>query len=94
MWHSLVALGLGAMMWMFAGISIPKENPITKIFLWISECEYGIYLWHLVLIITLIEKSPFIQELLNTGYRKTVYALLTVLSVVSDGTLWEAQTAL
>lgn len=80
-WHSAVALVLGVMMWMFAGISIPKENPITKGLLWISKCEYGIYLWHLVMINTLIAKSPFINELLTAGYRKTVYIIFTVLSV-------------
>ncbi len=81
-WHSAVALVLGVMMWVFAGISIPKENPLTKGLLWISRYEYGIYLWHLVMINTLVAKSPFINQLLTAGYRKTVYIIFTVLSVV------------
>lgn len=82
LWHSAVALVLGVMMWMFSGIAIPKENVITKGVLWISKYEYGIYLWHLVMINTLIAKSPFVNQLLTAGYRKTVYIIFTVLSVI------------
>lgn len=93
-WHSLVALLIGSLMWMFGGIAIPKENPLVKGVLWIAKYEYGIYLWHLVMINTCITKAPFISQLLTAGYRKSVYLLFGVLSVITGYVMSKAAEGL
>ncbi|MDE5873309.1 MAG: acyltransferase, partial [Lachnospiraceae bacterium] len=48
-WHSMVAVALGIVMYGFAFLKY-KYFIISKLLKWIAKYEYGIYLWHLVII--------------------------------------------
>lgn len=82
-WHSLVAIATGVLL---VGLSVLRNRERCKIyqfFLWIAKYEFGIYLWHLVLIRNLIEASGFIVKLIELGHTWLIYAILTVLSVIT-----------
>lgn len=67
LWHSEVAVCIGLIMLFAYYIGGQNQNFVSKILLWISKYEYGIYLWHLLIIDNLIQNSPMIQEMLASG---------------------------
>lgn len=84
-WHSEIAIALGVTMLGFSMISIPESNWLVKIILWISEIEYGVYLWHLPLFYSLVSGSGWIQGLLAMGQRKIVILVLISIAIVVGG---------
>jgi peptidoglycan/LPS O-acetylase OafA/YrhL len=48
--------------------------------LWISRYEYGIYLWHLMIIDNLLERAPIIQNLNNAGHKIVLTLIFIVIS--------------
>ena len=80
-WHSGVAVALGFLMTGFSAVPINFKNIFSRAVLWIASYEYGIYLWHLVMFNNLIEKAPFIQQLIASGCRKVVFIIFMVLAI-------------
>ncbi len=80
-WHSLLAAGMGIVLFFASYIHCNRNNVIVKALLWISKYEYGIYIWHLLMINNLLGKSEWIQGLLNSPYPKTVYLIFIMLSI-------------
>lgn len=48
--HSFLAVSLGIIMLAFTYFPLKKENPLVRILCWIAKYEYGIYIWHLIII--------------------------------------------
>jgi len=69
-------------MYFFANIKLPLENPILKALLFISKYEYGIYIWHLLMINALCNNSEFIMQYI-VWQRKITYVILLGLSIAS-----------
>ncbi len=80
-WHSSLAIGIGIVLFFASYIHCNRDNVIVKALLWISKYEYGIYIWHLLMINNLLGKSEWIQGLLSSPYPKTVYLIFIMLSI-------------
>lgn len=80
-WHSLIALMIGGIMMGISFISLDFIRPVRTILLWISKYEYGIYLWHLLLINILLAKSELIVKLVQNGVWVVLYVLMIGLSI-------------
>ncbi len=81
-WHSVIVICLAIICIGFSKIRISKENIITKIFLWIAKYEYGIYIWHLLIIDSILGASAWINNQLAIGHNWMVYFILMVISIV------------
>ena len=82
-WHSLVALAAGVLILAFAYFPFGSNGIIVRMFRFLSEYQYGIYLWHLVVINNLLSASGFVAELRNKGYILLLYLVLCVVSVIT-----------
>lgn len=80
-WHSIVAIMIGIFLYAVSYIEFDNSRKLYRAFLWLSKYEYGIYLWHLVIIRNLIENASFVSSLMNRGYYKVLYMIFIVLSV-------------
>lgn len=80
-WHSLLALVLGGILFFFVQCPMPFQY-LEKGLLWISKYEYGIYIWHIVLIYNLLGKSAFFQLLANKSYILFTTSIL-IISVIT-----------
>lgn len=81
-WHSLLTLSIIGIM---LGISFIPLNQIKVLYrfgLLIAKYEYGIYLWHLLLIHNLLEKAPIINILIQEKAYLLLTLLFTALSIV------------
>jgi peptidoglycan/LPS O-acetylase OafA/YrhL len=56
---------LGNFVWNFAQY---KFKRMSAVLIWISKYEYGIYLWHLVIMNNLYENSPWFQYWADKSY--------------------------
>lgn len=81
-WHSVLAIILAFMMYFFSNIKLPEENWLVKFLFFISKYEYGIYIWHLLLINALCSNSEIIMQLVAFK-RKITYVILLMLSIAS-----------
>ena len=81
-WHSLLVLALVLIAVSFAQIGIDKNNFCVRIFLWISKYEYGIYVWHLLIINSILSVSPWIWEQINAGRHWMIYAIFMAISIL------------
>lgn len=79
-WHSLLAISLCIIMFGFSLLSVSERNPITKVLLWLSDVEYGVYLWHLPLFFNLVGGPGVVAGLLEKGY---VWLTIIVIIVIS-----------
>ena len=77
-WHSVLALILAGILFCFNRCPFPFKY-IKKFLLWLSKYEYGIYIWHIVLIYNLIGKSPLFQLIRS----QTFYMFTVVILIVS-----------
>lgn len=82
LWHSIAAVLLGLILFCFSCVRISYTNVVSRLLLWISDYEYGTYLWHLMMFNNLIAGAPIIVSLLEAGCRKTVYVILMVLALL------------
>lgn len=64
-WHSLLSIGIAGILLCISLININVDNLIIKGFIWLARYEYGIYLWHLVIIRNLIEKSGLYKQIIQ-----------------------------
>lgn len=67
LWHSEVAICIGCIILFAYYIGGENKNYICKVLLALSKYEFGIYLWHLLIIDNLMQNSPLIQQWLNFG---------------------------
>ena len=58
-WHSILAIILVLLMYYFSLLKLNYNTFVMKRLLWISKCEYEIYLWHLIMFNNLIGKAPY-----------------------------------
>lgn len=80
-WHSCCATILGGIM---LGISYLKTHETVyfyKKLIQLSHYEYGIYIWHLIIIRNFIDHSPWIQTCLNRPHIEWLYFLLIATSI-------------
>ncbi len=80
-WHTLIAAAIGVFLYAVSYIECDSSKRLYRAFLWLSKCEYGIYLWHLVIIRNLIENVSFVSSLMNRGYYKTLYIIFICISI-------------
>lgn len=96
-WYSCLALVLCVIVWNFAKCNFKRHS---RILLWISKYEYGIYLWHLVIIRNLFSSSLWIQELEKTSIVCFILVMIVLSCVagfistigVEDGIMKKFQT--
>lgn len=67
LWHSEVAVCIGLIMFFAYYIGGKNTNIVSKGLLWLSKYEYGIYLWHLLIIDNLLQNSSAIQTMVQKG---------------------------
>lgn len=80
-WHSLTAAVLCFVMSCTIGIDTLAQNIIGKFLLWMSKYEYGIYIWHLLIINNLLNNSQLIQNIQNISR----LSLIPILGVITIG---------
>lgn len=90
-WHSFLALGLGIIMFFCSMIQCNPENRFVKSILLLSKYEYGIYLWHILIINNLIVNSGIVQAIMNSRWPKLVY-LIFIVTAVFVGSLLSRMT--
>ena len=81
-WHSLVGITIGGIMCGISFVSFDFIKPIKSMLLWISKYEYGIYLWHLMLINNLLAKSEFIIMLKEKNIQIFYYVFVMGLCIL------------
>ena len=64
-WHSLLAICIGIILFYVSNMKINEGNIIVKLWLWLSKYEYGIYLWHIVIIRNIINNSALYQQIVS-----------------------------
>ncbi len=79
LWHSMIAIVLFLQMWGMSSIELGSNNYLHKFLMLISKNEYGIYLWHLLLITNLTAKTQITSYMRGMRSTLAVYLLLIVL---------------
>ena len=82
LWHSQVAISIGSIMLCSCYLGVTHRNIFSRGMLWLSKYEYGIYLWHLIIIDNLIQYSSMIQGMLVGEKYFAVEILFIIISVV------------
>ncbi len=85
LWHNITAFLLGIMVWISININLVFPKWIEKIMLFIAKYEYGIYIWHLVIVNNLYSKSPIIKAIADKGYWE--FAILMLMITIGAGYL-------
>lgn len=85
MFHSISALVLVILLWGWASIDIHDNNPLVKVMLMISHCEYGIYIWHYYVAKNIATKVPWIKEVCGNGHSEIVYSILIAMALIWGG---------
>ena len=83
-WHSLLAIDIVVFMICIANVNIKLGwiNWIQKGLLQIAKYEYGIYIWHLLMMKNLLAKSPMIIGLVQKGQWMIVCLAFIVISIM------------
>lgn len=76
MWHSLIALTIGAIM---VGLACAPVLNTTRVLDCLAKNEYPIYLWHLLIYDNLLQRSEFIQKYATTGWGIIFLVLAAIL---------------
>lgn len=78
-WHSFLALNI---LWFMYSISFSVHKGfISKVLLWLSKHEYGIYLWHLPILNNILSNSEGIKLLLNRVPAIVLYIVLCICTI-------------
>lgn len=64
-YHSILAIIIGLLLFCAANTKNDSKSLISRVLLWVSKYEYGIYLWHLLIMNNLLAYSSLIQALLT-----------------------------
>ncbi len=93
-WHSALTLIIGTAMFAISFVQLDISNLIYKVLIWVSRCEYNIYLWHMVIMYNLIERAPFVTEWLDKGYFIAIYTCFTFISIIMGYLMAKVEKAL
>lgn len=77
-WHSGLALILMFTVFCFAMLPLRYESRLAKGLLFVSKNQYGIYLWHMPLLNTLLDYSGWMQFLLGHSFAASFIFFLTL----------------
>lgn len=77
-WCSCLALVLGYLIWNIANLKIDLKGKFSSVLLWIAKYEYGIYLWHIVIIYNLYGKSLWMQQIAQKSYIISAAVILLI----------------
>lgn len=80
--HSLLALVIGLLILCACNTKNSANSFLSRVLLWIGKYEYGIYLWHLLIINNLLANSSLLQELLAQQQHICVYFILVFCSIL------------
>ena len=75
LWHSLIAVGIGGIIYSYNMIKISDSNIVTRVLLFLSRYEYGIYIVHLVMMLNLLNNSEIIKMI----QEKSIFCVCLVL---------------
>lgn len=67
-WHSVLAVLLTGIIFWLSRIRICFESKLCSPFMVISKNEYGIYIWHLLIINAVLSKSSFVNWLASKSF--------------------------
>lgn len=81
-YFSILSMSISIIILALSQFQINQSNYLVKPLLIVSNYEYGIYIWHLLIINNLITKSPLFVTMLNNGNYKTTYCLLLLISII------------
>ena len=81
-YHSLLAILIGLLIFCACNMQNSMGSPFSRILLWIAKYEYGIYLWHLLIINNLLANSGLLKELLAHQKPFWVYIILISCSIL------------
>lgn len=79
--HSLLAIIIGVLFFCASNMKNRTTDIFSRVLLWIGKYEYGIYLWHLLIINNLLANSNLIQTLLAQQKTLLVYGIFIVCSI-------------
>lgn len=68
LWHTVFALLLTVFMYLVCRMEWGFRGKISRIVLWISKYQYGIYIWHFVIASTLLSYSTAVQRILGHSF--------------------------
>ena len=80
-WHSVLAFLLGGIVYFVIRCPMPLgklKNALVKV----SKYEYGIYIWHIVIIYNLVQKSPIFSALAQRSYCIFSLCIVIICTVV------------
>lgn len=77
-WHSLLALQLGLLMFCVSYMKYEHKGLCVKGLLWLSKYEYGIYIWHLLILSKLLS---YMKNLKESLYWWIIYLIYIPLSI-------------
>lgn len=80
-WHSMLALLLGLTVLCFLRLEINQTSMPARAMHYMADVQYGIYIWHLVVIQTLLASSPYAVWLAQRSFAGLLLAL-TAISIV------------
>lgn len=83
LWHSEVVVCIGLIMLFAYYIGGKNTNIVSKGLLWLSKYEYGIYLWHLLIIDNLLQNSSIIQAMRQRGMYLIIGIVFGVVSIAA-----------
>lgn len=80
-WHSVLDCLLSIMIMLFSRIEINFKRNVWKPFMIISKNEYGIYVWHFLIVNVLLAKSSIFNHIASVSFLllSLVITLITVL---------------
>ena len=82
-WHTLLAVLLGVLLYFVVQCPVPRVfNFFERMLLWVSKYEYGIYIWHIVIIYNLLAKSTLFQILKDTSFLIFTIGILSISCVM------------
>lgn len=80
---SLLSILIGLFIYVFSSLKIKMNIVINQMVLSISKHEYAIYIWHLLILNSLLQYSSFFQELVNSHPVVSTSVFLIVLTLIS-----------
>lgn len=81
-WNTVLACLLGVCMWVISNIRFNNSNIFMRLILFVSEYQYGIYLWHFVVAANLLQNSSWIIKIANESFMLVAIVLSLICILV------------